>query len=76
MTKINSLLNTLPVIVLISDDMQRATGGSSIFINTNLIHSPMALDTELQAVAVRVSFAKTVTLCSIYVPPKLYTFGC
>ena len=53
-----------------SDDMERATGGSSIFINTNLIHSPVALDTELQAVAVRVSFAKTVTLCSIYVPPK------
>ena len=53
-----------------SDDMERATGGSSIFINTNLIHSAVALDTELQAVAVRVSFAKTVTLCSIYVPPK------
>ena len=53
-----------------SDDSERAAGGSSIFMNNNIIHSPVALNTELQAVAVRVSLSETITLCSVYIPPK------
>ena len=51
-------------------DDERAIGGSSIFIHNNIIHSPVALNTELQAVAVRVSLEETITLCSVYIPPN------
>ena len=51
-------------------DDERAAGGSSIFIHNNIIHSPVTLDTDIQAVAVRVSLKETITLCSIYIPPN------
>jgi hypothetical protein len=46
-------------------------GGSSILVENNLSHQRITLQTELQAVAVRVSLAQTITLCSIYIPPRL-----
>ena len=51
-----------------SDD--RAKGGSSICVRNNILHSEIKLNTNLQATAVRVSLHKTVTLCSIYIPPQ------
>ena len=48
---------------------ERAAGGSSILVSNNIIHSRVNLKTTLQAVAVRLSLVKTVTLCSIYIPP-------
>ena len=50
----------------------RASGGSSIAVHNNYmyIHSQISLKTNLQAVAVRRSLNKTITLCSIYVPPN------
>lgn len=59
---------------LSSDD--RPIGGSSILISNSLSHQRVPLHTELQAVAVRVSLATTMTVCSIYLPPNLsYTLN-
>ena len=49
---------------------ESAAGGSSIFVQNNVIHSKINLQTDLQAVAVRLSLNKTITLCSIYIPPN------
>ena len=48
----------------------RAKGGSSICIRNNIMHSEIKLATNLQATAVRISLHKTITLCSIYIPPQ------
>ena len=48
---------------------ERAAGGSTIFIRNNIVHSTVDLKTDLQAVAVRISLDKTITLCSVYIPP-------
>ena len=53
----------------VSED-ERAAGGSSIFVKNNIIHSKINLQTNLQAVAVRISLDKTITLCSVYIPPN------
>jgi len=45
-------------------------GGSSILIENSISHQRITLRTELQAVAVRVSLAHTITICSIYLPPR------
>ena len=50
---------------------ERASGGSTIFVRDNVIHSPITLTTDLQAVAVRMSLDKTITLCSVYIPPNM-----
>ena len=52
------------------EDNDRAKGGSSLLIKQGIIHSHIPLITNLQAVAVRVTLHKTVTLCSIYIPPS------
>ncbi|VDI28048.1 Hypothetical predicted protein [Mytilus galloprovincialis] len=49
---------------------ERASGGSTIFVKDNVIHSTVQLTTDLQAVAIRLSLDKTITLCSIYIPPN------
>ena len=36
---------------------ERAAGGSSILIRNNIIHSPIQMNTNLQAVAIRVSLS-------------------
>ena len=46
-----------------------ACGGTSIFVKNSVIHSKIPLNTKLQAVAVRVTLHKTLTICSIYIPP-------
>ena len=53
-----------------SDEDERAAGGSTIFVKDNVLHSPVDLNTDLQAVAVRMSLDKTITLCSVYIPPN------
>ena len=40
----------------------RATGGCSIFVKKGIPHEVLELDTELQAVAVKVSLHKTITI--------------
>ena len=48
-----------------------ATGGCSIFVKKGIPHEVLELDTELQAVAVKVSLHKTITVCNVYIPPSL-----
>ena len=48
----------------------RATGGCSIFVKKGIPHEVLELDTELQAVAVKVSLHKTITVCNVYIPPR------
>ena len=45
-------------------------GGTAILVRQGIIHSHIQLDTPLQATAVRISLSKTITLCSIYIPPS------
>ena len=45
-------------------------GGSSILIRQGVLHSPVSLNTNLQAVAVRLTLHVAVTLCSLYIPPS------
>ena len=48
-----------------------ATGGVSLYINKSFLFSEIKLDTDLQAVVVRVSAKKTVSVCNVYFPPSL-----
>ena len=50
----------------------RASGGSSLLIRNDVIHSPVNLNTTLQAVAVRITLSFVFTICSIYAPPNKY----
>ena len=45
-------------------------GGFSILVNKNITQSIVTLNTNLQAVAVKVTAHKTITLCSVYLPPR------
>ena len=47
----------------------RATGGCSILFTKGIPHEVLELDTELQAVAVKLSLHKTITVCNVYIPP-------
>ena len=49
-----------------------ATGGVTLHINRSVLFSEIKLDTDLQAVAVRVLAKKTVTVCNVYLPPSLH----
>ena len=49
---------------------EKASGGVSIVVNNNFPHKSVALDTELQAVAVSVTMHQPLTICSIYIPPS------
>ena len=48
----------------------RAAGGTAILVRQGIIHSHIQLDTPLQATAARITLSKTITLCSIYIPPS------
>ena len=47
---------------------EKARGGASILVRQGIIHSQISITTKLQAVAVRLSLFKTITICSIYTP--------
>ena len=49
-----------------------ASGGSSILIRNDVIHSPVRLTTDLRAVAVEITLTFVFTICSIYAPPNKY----
>ena len=48
----------------------RPSGGVSILVNENVPQSIVTLNTNLQAVAIKVTAHKTITLCSVYLPPR------
>ena len=47
----------------------RASGGSSIVVNNSVPQSQIHLNTNIQAVAVKVTLHKSIHVCSIYLPP-------
>ena len=47
----------------------RASGGSSIVVNNSVPQSLIPLNTNLQAVAVKVTLHKNIHVCSLYLPP-------
>ena len=47
----------------------RPCGGLSIIIN-NIPHSEITLNTNIQAVAISATLHKTITVCSVYIPPN------
>ena len=49
----------------------KASGGVSVVVNNSVPHHVVNLETTPQAVAVNISFNKTITLWSIYLPPSL-----
>ena len=51
---------------------ERASGGSSVLVRNDIIHSPVQLNTNIQAVAVKITLSFVFTLCSIYAPPTKY----
>ena len=48
----------------------RACGGVSVLVKKSIPHRQITLNTNLQAVAVVLSLHKTITICSIYIPPR------
>ena len=54
-----------------SSPEDNATGGVTLYIDKSVLFSDIKLDTDLQAVAVRLSAKKTLTVCNIYLPPSL-----
>jgi len=53
----------------VTDDI--VYGSVAILVNNSFAHKSITLNTHLQAVAVRVSCHKTITVCSLYLPPSL-----
>ena len=56
----------------IDNSHDRASGGSSVLIRNDIIHSPVNINTNLQAVAVKITLSFVFTICSIYAPPNKY----
>ena len=54
----------------VDNSHDRASGGSSILVRNDIIHSPVNLNTNLQAVAVKITLSFVFTICSIYAPPN------
>ena len=55
----------------IFNNNDRAAGGASVVVSNRVPHSQINLNTPLQAVAVRATLHKTVTICSVYLPPNV-----
>ena len=48
----------------------RPTGGTSLIIKNQIPHAVLPLQTNLQAITLKTSLHQTITICSIYIPPK------
>ena len=51
-------------------DSGRACGGVSVLVRDGIPSSECTLNTSLQAKAVTISTSKTITICSLYLPPS------
>ena len=45
-------------------------GGCMIYIRRDIPHTPLVLQTQLQAVAIQVGLQRQYTVCSLYLPPN------
>ena len=48
----------------------RACGGVSVLVRDDIPYNECTLNTSLQAKAVTISTSKTITICSLYLPPS------
>jgi len=55
---------------LIYSDGLIACGGVSVLVRAGIPHSKIHLQTPLQALAVRVTLFRPITVCSVYIPPN------
>ena len=53
----------------IATESQKASGGSSILVKSNVPQRHIDMNSNLQAVAVNVTLSKSITICSLYLPP-------
>ena len=51
-------------------ELKRASAGVSILVNENIPQSIVIFNTKLQLLAVKVTAHKTMSLCSVYLPPR------
>ena len=51
-------------------DNDKASEGVAVIVNNSIPHHSVKLDSTLQAVTVSISLNKTITLCSVYLPPS------
>ena len=58
-----------------SSERDSTSGEVALLISQNMLSSPIGLETNLQAVAARISFGKTVTFCNIYLSPSVPVRG-
>ena len=54
----------------IHTENQIASGGTTIYTDNNSLHRQVHLKTTLQAIAVRVTLHRPITICSVYIPPN------
>ena len=52
------------------DTGQRASGGLSFLIRKNILQNKINIDTHLKAIVVSATLYKTVSICSLYIPPQ------
>ncbi|GBO33637.1 RNA-directed DNA polymerase from mobile element jockey [Araneus ventricosus] len=52
------------------NNYDRASGGVAILAATHIPSIPLTLNTNLQAVAIRIQIQSLVTVCSLYLPPS------
>ena len=53
----------------IHDTGQRASGRVSILIRKDIPQNKISINTHLQAITVSATLHKTITICSLYIPP-------
>ena len=54
----------------INSDTDRASGGTTVAIANRVPHTEIPLNTNLQAVAIRATLHRPITICSLYIPPR------
>ena len=54
-------------------DMDRAHGGVSLFVKSNLPQSLADVNSPLQTIVVKVTLHTTITFCNLYIPPRNHT---
>ena len=52
------------------DHTGRATGGVVLLVSNDFPHNPIPLNTNIQAVAIRIHIRQLITVCTIYLPPN------
>ena len=49
---------------------ERATGGVALLISNDFPHTPIPLNTNIQALAIQIHIHQLITVCTIYLPPN------